>query len=624
MEWLVIFSVMMCRDGEIKFDQAHYDLLVKCAEKGDMTEWNEWYKEYQNTQHTVWCDIGAWLEGADLSRAHLEGADLSYAHLEGADLSYAHLEGADLSYAHLEGANLFISHLEGVVLSGANLEGANLSAVNLEGVGLSAVNLEGVGLSAVNLEGANLSCAHLEGVALSGANLKDVTLSGANLKDVVLSGAHLEGADLSYANLEGANLSDAHLKGANLSDAHLKGANLSDAHLKGANLSCAHLEGAKLLSSHLEGVVLFGANLEGADLRRAMLKDANLSGAHLEGADLSYANLEGANLFRANLESAILSGANLEGADLRRVMLKDANMSKANLRSANVTWECLKVAKKLTAVTFPQICISKKDMSYCDLSNTGLEGVTIENTILKGANFRFARVDGTTLITGDPDKIIDDDTDFTGVGLSEARIDPKLRTRLERNIRKKQWEKRYVKPRVYPFQAALIEKWNRIKGGNSAESPKTSDTAPSESQVPKTESNRLTWEQWLKNIFIDIPTETFWWLSDYGSKTTRILLAFLGLNLIFTALYLWVVPHLPTIRQGANPMFAELMYNTSTVDPVAALIQSNMIVFSITDVATSNLDYIPMFLILAHIVLGYVILAALVTRFAIMFQSLSP
>ena len=271
-----------------------------------------------------------------------------------------------------------------------------------------------------------------------------------------------------------------------------------------------------------------------------------------------------------------------------------------------------------------EICISNEDMSNRDLSNTGLEGVTIENTLIKGTNFRFARVDGSTLITGDPDKIIDDDTDFTGVGLSETRIDPKLRTRLERNIRKKQWEKRYVKPRVYPFQATLIEKWNRIRGGNSAESPKTSDTAPSESQMPKTENDRLTWKQWLKNIFIDIPTETFWWLSDYGSKTTRILGAFIGLNLIFTALYLWVVPHLPTIRQGATPMFTELMYNTSTVDPVAALIQSNMIVFSITDVATSNLDYIPMFLILVHIVLGYVILAALVTRFAIMFQSLSP
>ena len=534
MEWLVIFSVMMCRDGEIKFDQAHYNMLVKCAKKGDLAKWNKWYKEYQQKQQKNRCDKGAWLDGATLDHAHLEGANLSGAHLEGANLSGAHLEGANLS------------------------------------------------------------------------------------------GAHLEGAKLSSAHLEGANLSGAHLEGANLSNSQLEDANLFGVHLEGATLKHANLTGAILLHASLKDAIVYRAKLVRAQMQTSNLEGAKLSGSHLNYATLNHANLEGANLSGAYLEGADLSCANLESADLRRVMLKDANMSKANLRSANVTWECLKVAKKLTAVTFPQICISKEDMSNCDLSNTGLEGVTIENTLIKGANFRFARVDGNTLITGDPDKIIDDNTDFTGVGLSEARIDPKLRTRLERNIRKKQWEEWYVKPRVYPFQVALIEKWNRIRGGNSTEPPKTSDTAPSESQMPKTESNRPTWEQWLKNIFIDIPTETFWWLSDYGSKTTRILGAFIGLNLIFTALYLWVVPHLPTIRQGATPMFAELMYNTSTVDPVAALIQSNMIVFSITDVATSNLDYIPMFLILVHIVLGYVILAALVTRFAIMFQSLSP
>ena len=614
MEWLVIFSVMMCRDGEIKFDQAHYDLLVKCARNEDLTEWNAWYKEYQNTQDTIWCDKGAWLEGANLSRAHLKGANLSRAHLEGAKLSGSHLKGADLSGVNLEGATLSRANLEGATLSRANLEGAKLSGANLEGANLSGANLEGANLSGANLEGATLSGANLEGAKLSGSHLKGANLSRAHLKGARLFDFHLEGANLFGANLEGATLSRAHLEGATLSGAHLEGANLFDANLEGAKLSFAHLEGATLSFAHLEGATLSRAHLEGA----------TLSGANLEGATLSGANLEGATLSGANLEGATLSGANLESADLRRVMLKGANMFKANLRSANVTWERLMVAKKLTAVTFPQICISNEDMSNRDLSHTGLEGVTIENTNLKGTNFRFARVDGSTLITGDPDKIIDDDTDFTGVGLSEARIDPKLRTRLERNIRKKQWEEWYVKPRVYPFHAALIEKWNRIKGGNSAESPKTSDTAPSESQMPKTENNRLTWKQRLTNIIIDIPTETFWWLSDYGSKTTRILGAFIGLNLIFTALYLWVVPHLPTIRQGANPMFAELMYNTSTVDPVAALIQSNMIVFSITDVATSNLDYIPMFLILAHIVLGYFLLAVLITRFAIMFQSLSP
>ena len=413
-------------------------------------------------------------------------------------------------------------------------------------------------------------------------------------------------------------LSKLNLSYGELPEINLTGADLHESiffffFLNNANLSKANLQRVHFYEVDMKGMIFTGADMREVYIFRSDMHETILHGANIQGGTLS-----------AILKKADLTGVDLRGANMMESDLDQANLQGADLRGAKITWDILKSAKNLTSTKFPEITISNSDMSNRDFSGVSLIGVSIQNTNLKGAVFRMAHVDNSTLITGDPDKIIDDNTDFTGVGLSEARIDPKLRTRLERNIRKKQWEEWYVKPRVYPFQAALIEKWNRIKGGNSAESPKTSDTAPSESQVPKTESNRLTWEQWLKNIFIDIPTETFWWLSDYGSKTTRILGAFIGLNLIFTALYLWVVPHLPTIRQGATPMFTELMYNTSTVDPVAALIQSNMIVFSITDVATSNLDYIPMFLILVHIVLGYVILAALVTRFAIMFQSLSP
>jgi hypothetical protein len=305
-----------------------------------------------------------------------------------------------------------------------------------------------------------------------------------------------------------------------------------------------------------------GAWLEGANL-----KEANLQGAYLEEAYLKEANLQGAHLERAYLEGAYLEGANLQGAQMAMAQMEGALLLEAHLQ---------------------------------------------------GADFIFAQVDSTTFITGDPKKIIDDDTDFTGVGLSAARIDPKLRTRLERNIRKKQWEEWYVKPRVYPLAVFLSEQWKKIRGNTPEEISKTD---PPQSKEKK---KKLTGKEWLKNIFVDIPTELFWWVSDYGSRTTRILYTFFGLNLFFTALYLWVVPHLPTFREGASPMFAELMYNTTSVDPFAAFIQSNMIVFSITDVATGNLDYIPMLFVLIHIVLGYGLLAALVTRFAIMFQSLSP
>ena len=535
MEWLVIFSVMMCRDGEIKFDQAHYDLLVKCARNEDLTEWNAWYKEYQNTQDTIWCDKGAWLEGANLSFAHLEGADLSGAHLKGADLSGAHLKGARLSFAHLKDADL----------SGAHLVSADLFYANLGGARLSDAHLEGTKLSGVHLEGARLS------------------------------DAHLKGANLSFAHLEGTKLSGVHLEGARLSGAHLKGANLSFAHLEGAILPCAHLEGADLSFAHLEG--------------------ARLSSAHLKGANLSFAHLEGAILF----------GAHLEGADLRRVMLKDANMSKANLRSANVTWECLKVAKKLTAVTFPQISISNEDLSNRDLSHTGLEGVTIENTNLKGANFRFARVDGSTLIVGDPDKIIDDATDFTGVGLSEARIDPKLRTRLERNIRKKQWEEWYVKPRVYPFMEYLSDIWRKIRGV-SPEDPSNISSPDSKEGITS-----FTWKDRRKSFVVDLPIEIFWWLSDYGTKSKRCILAFIALNFVAFFAYLGLT-----------------WYKVITSDLLQTLINFGQLagqtLLTMFGLGSLQLSAPWILLVALHAILGYFLLAVLITRFAIMFQSLSP
>ena len=558
----------MCsvKGDEKKFDQKQYDLLMECAKKGDMTEWNKWYEKYMGAQRNAGeKDCGIWLVGAILTVAHLEGADLSFAHLEDARLSGAHLEGARLSGAHLEGADLSFAHLEGARLSGAHLEGA--------------------GLFFANLEGADLSFAHLEDARLSGAHLEGADLSGANLEDSDLSGAHLEGA----------RIFDSHLEDARLSGAHLKDAVLFDSHLEGADLSDSHLEGARMFESHLEGADLSGANLEDADLSGANLEDADLSGAHLKDANLFYAHLEGADL----------SGANLEGADLRRVMLKDVNMSKANLRSANVTWECLKVAKKLTAVTFPQLSISNEDLSNRDLSNTGLEGVTIENTNLKGTNFRFARVDGSTLIVGDPDKIIDDDTDFTGVGLSEARIDPKLRTRLERNIRKIQWEEWYVKPRVYPFMEYLSDIWRKIRGV-SPEDPSNISSSDSKEGITS-----FTWKDRWKSFVVDLPIEIFWWLSDYGTKSKRCILAFIALNFVAFFAYLGLTWY--------KVITSDLFQTIINFGQLAG--QTLLTMFGLGSLQLSA----PWILLVAlHAILGYFLLAVLITRFAIMFQSLSP
>ena len=103
-----------------RFSQEQYDMLKRCSDKKDMSEWNEWRKE--NPEEEIW------LEGAKLEDAHLENAKLEKAHLEGAELVGAHLEGAKLIESHLEGADLCVAHLEDANLNIAYLEGADFNA----------------------------------------------------------------------------------------------------------------------------------------------------------------------------------------------------------------------------------------------------------------------------------------------------------------------------------------------------------------------------------------------------------------------------------------------------------------------------------------------------------------
>jgi len=187
--------------------------------------------------------------------------------------------------------------------------------------------------------------------------------------------------------LEGADLNRFCLEGANLLLANLKGAKLRRTNLKGANLLSANFEGAKLDYAELQGASFAGNNFNGAKLRGTNLKGAFLNEAKFESADLSWAELEDASLIRANFKGANLMQANLEGATL----------------------------------------ISAK-----------LGGANIYQTYIQNSNFMAVAVDGETLIWGCTD---DAKTDFTGVALDSARVEPILKEKLKGNVRRMQWRR---------------------------------------------------------------------------------------------------------------------------------------------------------------------------------------
>ncbi len=148
------------KEGKL-FSQEQYDMLLRCSEKKDITEWNEWREEHPGEKIL--------LKGAFLVEAHLEYAELGGAHLENASLGGAHLENAKLWSAHLENAKLWRAHLENATLVEAHLEYAELVEAHLEYAELYRAHLEN----------AKLIESHIQGAHIGGANLQDTDFSRA-------------------------------------------------------------------------------------------------------------------------------------------------------------------------------------------------------------------------------------------------------------------------------------------------------------------------------------------------------------------------------------------------------------------------------------------------------------
>lgn len=326
--------------------------------------------------------------------------------------------------------------------------------------------------------------------------------------------------------------------------------------------------------TYLKGANLRKANLENANLEGANLQQANLEGAHLEeaniiDAELGNANLESSILWKANLEGANLKGANLKGAYLMEGNLGGVYLSKGNLEGASLLDANLEGATLLYA-SLESAYLWRANLKGADLSGGNLKGTYCHSTVL----------DGKTLLW---DCTINEETDFTGSGLDSARVEPRLKVALQGNIRRKQWEI-----------------WYR-------------------------EGSKL--KQRYKKLIV----KPFWWVSDYGRSTSRIIGCFFGLSVMFALLYLTCGLF---DRQGiiAN-LFID--YNTPTGNPISispCIIPIRAIYFSIVTMTTLGFgdmyaqsgSFLGHILLTIQVLLGYILLGALVTRFAILFTSSGP
>ena len=345
----------------------------------------------------------------------------------------------------------------------------------------------------------------------TGAMLNGVDLAGQDLRS-----AKLRGASLRSANLEGCDLKAADLRNAKLGSAKLDGAMLEEADLQNADLIAASLRGASLGGANMRGALLEDADLRQAGMRFAVLEKAFLENARLGRADLWGANLAGAVLSRADLREATLTESNLEGADLSNADLTTARLDKSNLKGVNLTGADLRAAT-LPNVNLREATLRNADLRGLDLSTCDLTAVHVADAILDRSRLRRSQI-GPAIgeeIAGRFEEAARGylalEMNFAALGDGDAAS----------------WAYR-KRRRMQKLTALQMARQRRGQGHTKAALPHY------------LKAGRFQFVEWL---------------CDYGESPARVLLALVGMFLLFTLVY-WATGAVVELNSGVtrNPL----------------------------------------------------------------------
>lgn len=368
----------------------------------------------------------------------------------------------------------------------------------------------------------------------------------------------------------------------------ISGRNIENFEIKGRDIR--EIEADVLGRIGFEGIEFEGAELEGAPLNGRYLKGAVFYEAHLEDAKLGGANLEGTFLYKAYLRGAYLNKANAKNANLKEVKAEKASLKEADLKEANL------VRSDLESCDFLSANLQKANLSGADLREARLD-----QTDLCGADFIAAIVnEGTSLYDNKDPKVekckIDGKTQFAGVALASMRIKPSIRTKLEGNIRRHYWDLWYegFQHRKDRFH---FSRW-------SFDYETSARVFQSLWRFSHKYVVRPFW--WFSYKYVVRP---FWRLSNYGTSTCKCILTFIALYIVAFITYLSLTWNTIITSEDIGVALANL--GTETL-------------LAMFGVGRPALPGLWVLLLAIQVIFGYFLLAVIVVRLSIMFQSLSP
>jgi len=275
-----------------------------------------------------------------------------------------------------------------------------------------------------------------------------------------------------------------------------------------------------------------------------------------------------------------------EASDRRkRVYLRDTTLCHADLREAVIHHAHLEGAK-----------FNLAKLQQSDFHDAHVQRAIFFQSHIEGASFRTVVVDAETSFW---QAHVDRETKFEGTSLNTFRIDPATKQLLEYNIRRKNWEDWY---KYKDWQSKCKNKRHVI----------------------------IRVLMWLIRLF--------WSLSDYGRSTLRIIGWFFGLAFLFAFVYYsWgLIDYLVGDKDYPGIVSNLFVLEDSKQAVSGWLVPLRAIYFSIVTMTT--LGFGDMYasahslfrgiaghiLLALQVTLGYVLLGALVTRFAVLFTAGGP
>jgi len=343
------------------------------------------------------------------------------------------------------------------------------------------------------------------------------------------------------------------------------------------------LSNAYLSEKHFKQFNFKGVDFTGADISQSTFEKCAMEKCHFEdirgfGVKFVASSLVSSSFYQVSFSTAVFLDC-----DIRYVNFVEAKIHQSR-------FEACKCENSL----FHRTSIRGTDIKYSDLSHSDFTGAEILSTVLNGSDFIACIVSGDTLIWN---CYYDKGTNFTGVGLSGCRIEPSLLSSFQCNIRRIWWSKWYEEKKA-----------------------KNKPALPADDEVRQSFLiNRiLTATHNLGKYLVNGIVKLFWWITDYGSSTVRLLMVFTGITLTFAMLYLWV-PELTN-----DPILHTRPLSALTV--IRALYFAVIIMTSVGfgDIVASPTLIWGHLVMMMQSLLGYILLGAFLVRIGILFQGEFP